>query len=154
MAGASSTQKVALVIRENGDGPETDQESCLVAAAIAAGFRFSSEQSFWDFVERLPDGSPRRVTTWSILDEVVVIDGERIGFREFQKRFQDLEWIGAHRDSTIARLHVATTGLHHLHGTLFRQPPHLLVRRGDRFCSFPPDAPEGDKREFLEMLHA
>jgi hypothetical protein len=147
------TITVAVVCRENGGGGAVDPESALAASAIAAGFRFSSEKPYYDFVERLHDGAPRRVTTWTFAAEEVVIDGERLNFDQFRKRWEDVEWISAHRSSTIARLHVATTGLHHLHQTLFRQGPHVVIRNGQRFVSIPANASEEEQRELLGMLH-
>jgi hypothetical protein len=147
------TLAVSIVCRENGGGGAVDPESALAASAIAAGFRFSSEKPYYDFVEKLGDGTVRRVTTWTFAAEEVDLDGERLSFDSFRRRFEDVEWVSDHRSSIIARLHVATMGLHHLHGTLFRKGPHVVIRNGQRFVSIPADASEEEQREWLGMLH-
>lgn len=146
------TQDIVLVQRENGLGPAVDDESALIAAAIGAGFRSPDDKYLQDTVERMPDGSILRKTTWALLSEVILIDGEEVSFQEFRRRFESSEWLADHPESTITKLHRAAGVLHLWHQDEFRRPPSAFVRNGLLWAIIPHGTPEAEARELLRQI--
>lgn len=145
------SREVLFVSRTNGGGGAVDPESPLVCAAVAAGFAWADETPFLDYVERV-DGVETRTTAWALLKGEVEVDGERLDFAEFRRRFEDEEWVEANRHSTIGRLHYATHGLHLFHQGIFRDGPHVRITNGLLFAQIPPWAGDDEIRETVREL--
>ena len=142
-----------VTVTVEGDPPRTALESALMASAIAAGWRWADEASFLDTVETGPAGEVIRRTVWALLDEPVVVDGERMRFQEFREHWESEAWRAANPKSAITLLWRATCALHVWHADEFRRRPHLVVRNGMLFARIPPEMPEEEARALVAQIY-
>jgi hypothetical protein len=147
------TRSIVVVAVDQSD-PRRDPETALVAAAIGAGWRWADDQAMLHTIEREGEGEQLvRRTRWALLDEPRELDGERITFRTFRERFEDITWLDAHPEHTITRLWRGCGVLHMMHTDELVRRPCYLARHGMLWALIPPDMPKEEATAMMAEIY-
>lgn len=129
------------IVRDTDTAPTQSRNTQLVAAALASGGIFATENAFSDTVENLPTG-PRRTCTW-LMDgaEKIVFEpiaaAETITFEDFRKRYDSQEWCEANPNHPISYMRAASEHHRRLVDKIKTLKPMLLIRKGKRVAIVP-----------------
>jgi len=129
------------VVRDTDTAPTKSRNTLLVAATLASGGIFATENAFSDTVENLPEG-PKRTCTW-LMDGALkmrfepIPEAEEITFGEFKKRYESQEWCEANPNHPIAYMRAADEHHRRLVDKIKTLKPMLLIRKGKRIAIVP-----------------
>lgn len=134
-----------LRLLEDHEAPGKSFNTDIVAAWLTSGGELIKRGAFQHFL----DADQKLHVRWIInLDVLAEIDGQRIDFDEFRKRFEDLEWCKVNANSDIAWMRGFRDNARDL--KRFCKQSKVGVGRGDAksFGVCYPDSPEWLKAEF------
>lgn len=129
------------IVRDTDTPPTKSRNTRLVAAWIACGGVFATQNAFSDTVENLPEG-PKRTCTW-LMDGAQKVEFETaegkefIVFEEFRKRYDSQEWCEANPNHPISYLRAGCDHHNHLIDKIKTLRPMLLIRKGKRIAIVP-----------------
>ena len=129
------------VVRDTDTQPTKSRNTLLVAASLASGGIFATENAFSDTVENLP-GGPKRTCTW-LMDGAQkmrfepIPQAEDITFDEFRKRYESQDWCEANPNHPISYLRAAHEHHNRLVDKIKTLKPMMLLRKGKRIAIVP-----------------